>query len=95
MTSNQDIVLASSESWLWRSNDGVNWAKYSPAIDRTYLSQKQILTDIVYTSKIDTRSDTLGLWVGTSDGVAFSNDLIGSDLIHSTVSLIIVGISLI
>ena len=43
------------------------------------LSQKQILTDIVYTSKIDTRSDTLGLWVGTSDGVAFSNDLIGSD----------------
>ena len=79
ITSNQDIVLASSESGLWRSNDGVNWAKYSPAIDRKYLSQKQILTDIVYTSKIDTRSDTLGLWVGTSDGVAFSNDLIGSD----------------
>ena len=79
ITSNQDIVLASSESGLWRSNDGVNWAKYSPAIDRTYLSQKQILTDIVYTSNIDTRSDTLGLWVGTSDGVAFSNDLIGSD----------------
>ena len=79
ITSNQDIVLASSESGLWRSNDGVNWAKYSPAIDKKYLSQKQILTDIVYTSKIDTRSDTLGLWVGTSDGVAFSNDLIGSD----------------
>ena len=79
ITSNKDIILASSESGLWRSNDGVNWAKYSPAVDRTYLSQKQILTDIVYTSKIDTRSDTLGLWVGTSDGVAFSNDLIGSD----------------
>ena len=79
ITSNQDIVLASSESGLWRSNDGVNWAKYSPAIDKKYLSQKQILTDIVYTSKIDTRSDTLGFWVGTSDGVAFSNDLIGSD----------------
>ena len=28
---------------------------------------------------VDTRSDTLGLWVGTSDGVAFPNDLIGSD----------------
>ena len=79
ITSNKDIILASSESGLWRSNDGVNWAKYSPAVDRTYLSQKQILTDIVYTSKIETRSDTLGLWVGTSDGVAFSNDLIGSD----------------
>ncbi len=79
ITSNKDIVLASSESGLWRSNDGVNWAKYSPAIEKKYLSHKQILTDIVYTSNIDTRSDTLGLWVGTSDGVAFSNDLIGSD----------------
>ncbi len=64
---------------MWRSNDGVNWAKYSPAIDNSYLTQKQLLTDVVYTSNIDDRADTLGLWVGTSDGVAFSKDLNGAD----------------
>ena len=79
ITTKNDIVLAASESGLWRSNDGVNWAKYSPAIDNSYLTQKQLLTDVVYTSNIDDRTDTLGLWVGTSDGVAFSKDLIGSD----------------
>ena len=49
------LVLAASQSGLWKSYDGVNWAIFDPAIDRSYLSQSQVLTDIVYTSVLDQR----------------------------------------
>ena len=71
------LVLASSQSGLWKSFDGINWALFDPAIDRTFLSQNQILTDIVYTSVLDQRDTTDLLWIGTSDGLAFSSDLDG------------------
>ena len=73
------LVLASSQSGLWKSFDGVNWAIFDPAIDRTYLSQSQVLTDIVYTSVLDQRDTTELLWIGTSDGLAYSTDLNGDD----------------
>ena len=73
------IVFASSQSGLWKSFDGVNWAIFEPAIDRTFLSQSQILTDIVYTSVLDQRDTTQLLWIGTSDGLAYSTDLNGEN----------------
>ena len=73
------LVLASSQSGLWKTFDGTNWALFDPAIDRTFLSQSQVLTDIVYTSVLDQRDTTELLWIGTSDGLAFSSDLNGDN----------------
>ena len=79
ITAKDSLVLASSQSGLWKSFDGENWALYNPAIDTTFMAQSEILTDIVYTSVIDDRKeDVSSLWVGTSDGAALSTDLQGS-----------------
>ena len=78
--SHDSLVLASSQSGLWKSYDGNNWALFEPAIDTTFLSQKQILTNIVYTSVLDQRGDAdsiSNLWIGTSDGLAYTSDLHG------------------
>jgi hypothetical protein len=72
------LVLASSQSGLWKSFDGENWAKYSPAIDTTFMVQSQILTDIVYTAVLDERLSDKKLWIGTGNGAALSSDLQGS-----------------
>ena len=79
ITAKDSLVLASSQSGLWKSFDGENWALYSPAIDTTFMAQSEILTDIVYTSVIDERKINIpSLWVGTSNGAALSTDLQGS-----------------
>ena len=79
ITAKDSLVLASSQSGLWKSFDGENWALYNPAIDTTFMAQSEILTDIVYTSVIDDRKeDAPSLWVGTSNGAALSTDLQGS-----------------
>ena len=79
ITAKDSLVFASSQSGLWKSFDGENWALYDPAIDTTFMSQSEILTDIVYTSAIDERKiDSSNLWVGTSNGAALSTDLQGS-----------------
>jgi hypothetical protein len=72
------LVLVSSQSGLWKSYDGENWAKYSPAIDTSFLSQNQILTDIVYTAVLDDRDEESSLWIGTANGAANSLNLQGS-----------------
>ena len=78
ITAKDSLVLASSQSGLWKSFDGENWAVYEPAIDTTFMSQAQILTDVVYSSAIDERNEGISLWIGTSDGAAFSSDFQGS-----------------
>ena len=79
ITAKDSLVLASSQSGLWKSFDGENWALYNPAIDTTFMAQSEILTDIVYTSVIDERKINIpSLWVGTSNGAALSTDLQGS-----------------
>ncbi len=50
-------MLASSQSGLWKSFDGENWALYNPAIDTTFMAQSEIMTDIVYTAVIDDRKE--------------------------------------
>ena len=76
--SKDSLVLASSQSGLWKSFDGENWAKYAPAIDTTFMVQSQILTDIVYTAVLDERLSDKKLWIGTGNGAALSSDLQGS-----------------
>ena len=73
------LVLASSQTGLWKSFDGVNWAVFDPATNKNISNQSQILSDIVYTSVLDQRDTTDLLWIGTSDGVAYSTDLYGEN----------------
>ncbi len=72
------LILAATSNGLWKSLDGENWAKFSAAIDTTFLAQKQILTDIVYTTAIDERDTIPQLWIGSPDGIAKSSDMHGS-----------------
>ena len=76
--SKDSLVLASSQSGLWKSFDGENWAKYAPAIDTNFMVQSQILTDIVYTAVLDERLSDKKLWIGTGNGAALSSDLQGA-----------------
>jgi len=76
VTAQDSLILASTSNGLWKSLDGENWARFSPAIDKSYLSMEQILSNTVYTSALDLRDSTV-LWIGTPDGVAFTGDLHG------------------
>ena len=64
------LVYVASSSGLWRSNDGVNFAKYTPAVDDE--NDDQILDDGVYSVLFDEREYYGGemLWTGTGDGLA-------------------------
>tara|TARA_B100000945_G_scaffold242143_1_gene198229 strand:+ start:2874 stop:4541 length:1668 start_codon:yes stop_codon:yes gene_type:complete len=78
ISSKDSLVFVSAASGLWKSLDGVNWARFKSAVDQTIFSQKQILSDVVYTVAIDDRGDSLKFWIGTPDGVAISGDMHGS-----------------
>ena len=73
------LVLVSAASGLWKSLDGVNWARFNSAVDQTFLAQKQILSDVVYTAVIDKRDSIPKIWLGTPDGIAIAHDIHGSD----------------
>ena len=73
------LVLVSTASGLWKSLDGVNWARFNSAIDQTFLAQKQILSDVVYSAILDERDTIPHIWLGTPDGVAIAHDIHGSD----------------
>ena len=72
------LVYVATERGLWKSEDGENWALFSPAIDAA--NSDQILDNDVYAVLHDTRDywqgeDSLGvLWIGTGDGLAKSPD---------------------
>lgn len=75
------LVFAATDNGLWRSNDGRNWALYKPARQSlaetngiTFLTD-EITTNVVYSALYDpNRSE---LWIGTSDGLAMTDDLNG------------------
>ena len=52
------LVFVATSSGLWKSLDGENWARFDPAIEKTMLNQRQILTNTVYAVSIDAR-DTI------------------------------------
>ena len=65
------LVYFSSRSGLWRTEDGQNFAHYSPAIDK--VRNDQVIDNDVYTAVHDRRpyyNDAL--WIGTGDGMARS-----------------------
>jgi len=76
------LVYVATENGLWKSEDGVNWALFKPAIDA--VNSDQILDNDVYAVVHDIRgywqvSDSLDvLCIGTGDGLAKSPDP-GSD----------------
>ena len=78
VTTKDSLVFAATASGLWKSLDGTNWAKFDAAVDLIFMTQKQILTDIVYTAVLDERDTIPKLWIGTPDGVAQSSDIQGS-----------------
>jgi len=72
------LIFAATSSGLWKSLDGENWAMFDPPIDHTFLTQKQILTNTVYTLAIEDRDTIPRVWIGTLDGAALSADIHGS-----------------
>ena len=72
------LVFVATKSGLWKSLDGENWARFDPAIEKSMLNQRQILTNTVYAVSIDVRDTIPKLWIGTPDGVALSPDVQGS-----------------
>lgn len=71
--STDSLVYVATENGLWRSEDGINFALYRPAIDAA--NNDQILDNNVYAVVHDKRSYWDGtLWVGTGDGLARTPD---------------------
>lgn len=72
------LVYVATESGLWKSEDGVTYALFRPAIDA--VNSEQILDNDVYSVVHDIRDywqgpDALGvLFIGTADGLAKSPD---------------------
>lgn len=75
------LVFAASANGLWKTEDGQNWALFKPAKNVTPLQGDETLSSDVYSAVLDERSYYNGpvLWIGTSDGVARSSDLDGSN----------------
>ena len=72
------LVFVATSSGLWKSLDGENWASFDPAIEKSILNQRQVLTNTVYAVSVDPRDTIPKLWIGTPDGVALSPDVQGS-----------------
>ena len=73
------LVLVATSSGLWKTLDGENWARFDPPVEKNLLYQRQILTNAVYSVKIDDRDSIPKIWMGTPDGVGFSTDVQGSN----------------
>ena len=74
------LVYIATRNGLWRTQDGKNFAHYSPAIDK--IRSDQVVDNDVYAVVHDRRPYYKdALWIGTGDGMArsripFSNDSI-------------------
>ncbi len=66
------IVYACTETGIYKSLDGENWAVYKPMQDPD--RREYILSDNVYTAFIDNREGSRYLWIGSSDGIAKTTD---------------------
>ena len=79
ITAHDSLVFAATANGLWKTEDGINWARYKPAQQYIPYSTDEILANEVYSVAFDT-GDT-SIWIGTGDGVAHSYDL-DLSLIH-------------
>ena len=77
ITAHDSLVFAATANGLWKTEDGINWARYKPAQQYIPYSTDEILANEVYSVAFDT-GDT-SIWIGTGDGVAHSYDLDGQN----------------
>ena len=77
ITAHDSLVFAATANGLWKTEDGINWARYKPAQQYIPYSTDEILANEVYSVAFDT-GDT-SIWIGTGDGVAHSYDLDGEN----------------
>ena len=77
ITAHDSLVFAATANGLWKTEDGINWARYKPAQQRIPYSTDEVLANEVYSVAFDT-GDT-SIWIGTGDGVAHSYDLDGEN----------------
>ena len=93
ITAHDSLVFAATASGLWKTEDGINWARYSRVKqdihvqNTTIHNTDEVLANEVYSVAFDTSSfwievdgsqqDRNSIWIGTGDGVAHSYDLDG------------------
>ena len=89
ITAHDSLVFAATANGLWKTEDGINWARYKPAQQHIpYSTDKdipystdEVLANEVYSVAFDSRPyyDDSSIWIGTGDGVAHSYDLDGQN----------------
>jgi len=88
ITAHDSLVFAATAKGLWKTEDGINWARYKPARQAipvpTYPSPPihitdEVLANEVYSVAFDSRPyyGDNSIWIGTGDGAAYSYDLDG------------------
>jgi len=85
ITAHDSLVFAATAKGLWKTEDGINWARYKPArqailVPNTAIhSTDEVLANEVYSVAFDSRPyyDDNSIWIGTGDGAAHSYDLDG------------------
>jgi len=85
ITAHDSLVFAATANGLWKTEDGINWARYKPAqqaipVPNTAIySTDEVLANEVYSVAFDNRPyyGNNSIWIGTGDGVAHSYDLDG------------------
>jgi hypothetical protein len=85
ITAHDSLVFAASANGLWKTEDGINWARYNPArqaipVPNTAIhSTDEVLANEVYSVAFDSRPyyGDNSIWIGTGDGAAHSYDLDG------------------
>ncbi len=70
ITSVGDVVYVATNNGLYKSSDGLNWARFGSAIDQ--LTGEQVWAEAAYGALYDSRDSTL--WIGTPDGLARTRD---------------------
>jgi len=89
ITAHDSLVFAATANGLWKTEDGINCARYKPAQQHIYYSTDEkipystdeVLANEVYSVAFDSRPyyDDSSIWIGTGDGVAHSYDLDGQN----------------
>ena len=85
ITAQDSMVFAATGNGLWKTEDGINWARYKPAqqaipVPNTAIfSTDEVLANEVYSVAFDNRPyyGDNSIWIGTGDGAAHSYDLDG------------------
>ena len=85
ITAQDSLVFAATANGLWKTEDGINWARYNPArqaipVPNTAIhSTDEVLANEVYSVAFDSRPyyGDNSIWIGTGDGAAHSYDLDG------------------